>query len=856
MNILLPYRIFLSSLMLCFSSPVRNNVVPTVGALYIPPPGAHNLQPPPPPDPRVKPNQTWTTISTAHRSYSDGSSIWPVCNDTSLKDGPTLKAPSFGCGIYRNIGPTNSFLFAVFANPYDASKGSPLVLWSANRNRPVQDHASVQFTEDGDLQLTDVDGTVVWSTNTSGESMGVTDMGNLIIYGKNAGMKLWQSFECTPSDVILPDQSLTGKKIFSNVSRTNSSTGDYYLQIESDSFEAYVLPYNQTYYRSDQDLFFSMRNGVILPFKDDIYQRRRMFMSFWRLEQDGHLRSYEWTNSNEGWDWTLKREELIIQDCSYPSVCGSYSLCTGGQCSCLQENDNYTKYFRPRNINNPKEGCVEKTPLSCPPSPSKNHSFLQFDGYSFYGYNNNPEYGRSFDSANCKKACSENCSCKGAFFKYDENRGDGIGRCYLSSTVLFLYDITNTIGYNSSSFIKVHVLSSSGRRRSGNSKKIIIGSMIGPFLFILVCFAMWATVKVKKKRRRRREKELYGKEEEEVLAFNHIHGGPRRFSYNDLTFATNNFSHKLGEGGSGAVFEGELVDGTKVAVKMLGQKEQGKKEFLAEVETIGNIHHLNLVRLIGYCYERFHRLLVYELMSNGSLEKWIFPPTSYILDWKTRFNIMHDVAKGLSYLHEECRHRIIHLDIKPQNILLDSSFNAKVSDFGLSKLIDRDQSQVFTTMRGTPGYLAPEWLNSAITEKVDVYSFGVVLLEVMCGMRSLDCKLRSPESAHLINVVKMAMEEKRLLQIIDQRINENEGYYTEERLMKMFRLAVRCLHSDYNKRPSMSEVVKVLDGSIEPTSTDNFYNPDMSVGGSGSSNLTTASTVSEQDKGIDFTTGK
>lgn len=153
-----------------------------------------------------------------------------------------------------------------------------------------------------------------------------------------------------------------------------------------------------------------------------------------------------------------------------------------------------------------------------------------------------------------------------------------------------------------------------------------------------------------------------------------------------------------------------LKDGTIIAVKGLENTGQGIEELLAKVDTIGNIHHSNLVKLIGYRVEKRLRILVYEYMSRGSLDKWIFHENSnFCLDWKTRKKIVLDIPKGLAYLHGDCRQRIAHLDVKPQNILLDDNFNAKVSDFGLSKLINRDQSQVVTRIRGTLGYLAPEW---------------------------------------------------------------------------------------------------------------------------------------------------
>ncbi|CAL4977422.1 unnamed protein product [Urochloa decumbens] len=267
--------------------------------------------------------------------------------------------------------------------------------------------------------------------------------------------------------------------------------------------------------------------------------------------------------------------------------------------------------------------------------------------------------------------------------------------------------------------------------------------------------------------------------------FGEIPGMPTRFTFQQLEEATNHFRNKLGEGGFGSVYEGQYGE-EKIAVKRLDQAGQ----------------------------EKSHRLLVYEYMPKGSLDKWIYnrhdndaPP----LDWQTRRKIITHIAKGLSYLHEECIKRIAHLDVKPQNILLDENFNGKLSDFGLCKLIDQDKSQVITRMRGTPGYLASEWLTSQITEKADVYSFGIVVMEIISGRKNLDTS-RSEESIHLITLLEEKVESNELADLIDKHSTDMQAHQQE--VIQMMRLVMWCLQIDCKRRPQMSDVIKVLEGHM------------------------------------------
>nr|XP_040257094.1 G-type lectin S-receptor-like serine/threonine-protein kinase At2g19130 [Aegilops tauschii subsp. strangulata] len=221
------------------------------------------------------------------------------------------------------------------------------------------------------------------------------------------------------------------------------------------------------------------------------------------------------------------------------------------------------------------------------------------------------------------------------------------------------------------------------------------------------------------------------------------------FRYTDLQYATKKFLEKLGAGSFGSVFKGSLSDSTAIAVKRLDGVRQGEKQFRAEVSSTGVVQHVNLVKLIGFCCQGDRRLLVYEYMPNGSLDHHLFQSNGMVLDWATRYKIALGVARGLAYLHSSCRDCIIHCDIKPENILLDGSFTPKVADFGMAKLLGRDFSQVVTTMRGTIGYLAPEWIGgTAITSKVDVYSYGMVLLEIVSGSRKSSKQASSQDGAH------------------------------------------------------------------------------------------------------------
>lgn len=295
----------------------------------------------------------------------------------------------------------------------------------------------------------------------------------------------------------------------------------------------------------------------------------------------------------------------------------------------------------------------------------------------------------------------------------------------------------------------------------------------------------------------------------------------RRFTFNELKCATRNFRPEslLGEGGFGCVFKGWIEEngtapmkpgtGLTVAVKTLNHDGlQGHKEWVAEVDFLGNLQHPHLVKLVGYCIEDDQRLLVYEFMPRGSLENHLFR-RSFPLPWAIRMKIALGAAKGLAFLHEEAERPVIYRDFKTSNILLDAEYNAKLSDFGLAKDgPEGDKTHVSTRVMGTYGYAAPEYVMTGhLTSKSDVYSFGVVLLEMMSGRRSMD--KNRPNGEH--NLVEWARpylgERRRFYRLVDPRL---EGNFSIKGAQKTAQLAHACLSRDPKARPLMSQVVEVL----------------------------------------------
>ncbi|EEF48964.1 BRASSINOSTEROID INSENSITIVE 1-associated receptor kinase 1 precursor, putative [Ricinus communis] len=310
---------------------------------------------------------------------------------------------------------------------------------------------------------------------------------------------------------------------------------------------------------------------------------------------------------------------------------------------------------------------------------------------------------------------------------------------------------------------------------------------------------------------RRRHLSMYDKVEAFLRSHNNLM--PIMYSYSDIKKIIRGFKDKLGEGGFGSVYKGKLSSGRIVAVKILSKPKSDGQDFINEVATIGRIHHVNVVQLIGFCAERSKRALVYDFMPNGSLEKYIFSENGDVpLSCEQMYKISLGTARGIEYLHRGCDMQILHFDIKPHNILLDENFAPKVSDFGLAKLYPIEGSIVsLTAPRGTMGYMAPELFYKnigGISYKADVYSFGMLLMEMAGRRKNLNAFAEHSSQIYFPSWVYEQLNAGNEIEI------ENA---TEERKItkKMMIVALCCIQMKPGDRPSMNRVVEMLEGEVE-----------------------------------------
>ncbi|KAF8055982.1 hypothetical protein N665_1279s0016 [Sinapis alba] len=733
-----------------------------------------------------------------HAGVPYNGSIAPGFGGTQMNyinnDGIFLQSinKDFGFGFVTTPASVTLFTLSI------VHKSSSRLIWSANRASPVSNSDKLQFQENGNVVLRrEQEGSDVWSLDNSGKNVSrieLRDSGNLVVVSSD-GASIWESFD-HPTDTLITNQVFKqGMKLTSNASSTSNMT--YVLEIKlGDMFLSVNSLTPQVYWSMGND------RGRIIDNYGGVVTSSSLLGNSWRFfgEKQAFLWQFLISNNrddNATWIAVLGDNGVISftslgsgvsaadspikipnDQCSTPEPCGPYYVCSGSKvCGCVS------------GLSRARSDC--KTGITSPCKKTEINATLSVklvnagDKVDYFALGFASPFSKETNLDGCKEFCNSNCSCLGLFFQ------NSSGNCFLFDWI----GSFKSSGNGGSGFVSYIKVATHGERGGDKGEDdgehfpyIVIIVLVTVLIIGVLIFVAFRILRKKKPLLDDDQDQEHSSEEDNFL------------------------ENLSGQGGFGSVYEGSLPDGSRLAVKKLEGIGQGKKEFRAEVSIIGSIHHLHLVRLRGFCAEGAHRLLAYEFLAKGSLERWIFKRRDgdILLDWDTRFNIAVGTAKGLAYLHEDCDARIIHCDIKPENILLDDNFNAKVSDFGLAKLMTREQSHVFTTMRGTRGYLAPEWItNYAISEKSDVYSYGMVLLELIGGRKNYDPS-ESSEKCHFPSYAFKMMEEGKLLEIVDGKMKNVD--VDDERVQRAMKTALWCIQEDMHLRPSMSKVVQMLEG--------------------------------------------
>ncbi|XP_010260907.1 PREDICTED: G-type lectin S-receptor-like serine/threonine-protein kinase LECRK3 [Nelumbo nucifera] len=760
------------------------------------------------------------SVASAQLKSSDiilGSSLSPATNSSWL-------SPSgiFAFGFYP-LG--EGFAVGIWF----ARIPEKTVVWRANRDDPpVPRNATLLLTSDGRLTLQKTQGQIktIAEASQSASSASMLDSGNFVLYSSNRSV-IWQSFD-SPTDTLLPGQRFPAdKQLFSSNSKVDPSTGRFRLKMQNDGnlvqypiqtpdTGAYAYWASGTFgqgnnvslnFNSDGRLYllnttgFNIKNVTVGGFPTTRTTVYRMTVDF-----DGIFRLYS-NRLDRNSSWSIVWNSTS-NPCDPKGNCGPNAFCIlmdqRAACNCLPGFDYVDKEQQ-------SLGCKR---ISSAENCGDQNKHIKFDMVPLdrTTWENDPYLTLSSitNQEDCRVACLEDCNCEAAVFGDQGCSKQKLplryGRRNLDeSAIVFV-----KVGTEGTTSITNGTSAVALKENKNETRKVILIISVVFFtcaIVVLVLSAVlihrhrvWAYKKISTQ-----GTTPLGVPEEIAL---------RSFTYSELEKVTWSFKEKIGRGSFGTVFKGSLPSGQCqriVAVKRLEKVVDGEQEFQTEMKAIGRTHHRNLVRLLGYCNDGPNRLLVYEYMSNGSLADFLFIRSEGRPSWDQRVGIAVNIARGILYLHEECETQIIHCDIKPQNILMDEYQCPKIADFGLAKLLKPDQSGTFTSIRGTRGYVAPEWHRKLpITVKADVYSFGIVLLEIVCCRRSVDND-NSGEEAILVDWAYDCFKGGEL-----HKLMRNEEEVVDKRKFeRMIRVGLWCIQDEPSLRPSMKKVVLMLEGTVD-----------------------------------------
>ncbi|KAK9057001.1 hypothetical protein SSX86_024367 [Deinandra increscens subsp. villosa] len=755
-----------------------------------------------------------------------------------IRSNETIVSPlqTFELGFFNPANSTNHYVGIWYKNI-----STKTVVWVANRNTPLT-HTSGELilTRQGVLLLRDaINGSLVWSSSNSSARNPIgrlLDTGNFIIHeeGDNTSQEdpIWQSFDFL-TDTLLPGMKhgknlVTGndRHLVSWKSASDPASGEFSDWIDTRGYPQLIIrqggelmfrggPWNGLWFTGTPNLkengFFNF--NFVLNKKEIYFQYNLVDPSALIrlvLQPSGRSEGLIWINSKQQWSLYTAPQ---IDRCDQYAVCGPFGLCNINNspfCSCLPG-------FEPTSPSQWKntdwsQGCRHKIPLDC-------NSGEGFKKYSNLKLPDTQEswYNQTMTLVECEKMCKSNCSCTA--YTNSNISGTGSGCLLWFGALLDIRTFAENgdtlyIRLSASELDSIENNSSSSSSAGRRVRVIVPVAFVVTVILISICLFYRFHRKKQRKRQGTPENEL-GRDLENKSGDEDLE--LPLFGLSTLLKATNNFSinNKLGEGGFGPVYKGVLENEQVIAVKRLAKTStQGPHEFKNEVILISKLQHRNLVKLLGCCIERDEKMLVYEYLSNKGLDSFIFDNTrSELLDWSARYSIINGIARGLLYLHQDSRLRIIHRDLKVSNILLDTDMNPKISDFGMARMFGGNQIEANTNrVVGTYGYMAPEYAGEGIFSiKSDVYSFGVLVLEIVCGKKNISF-VNKEHNNNLIGHAWGLYNEDKSLQLVDKCLVESMNV---SQIQRSIHVGLLCVQRYPEDRPNMTSVIMML-GSEAP----------------------------------------
>ncbi|KAG5235327.1 G-type lectin S-receptor serine/threonine-protein kinase [Salix suchowensis] len=761
----------------------------------------------------------------------------------AIKEGDLLisKENNFALGFFSPGSSSNRYLGIWYHKVPERT-----VVWVANRNDPIIGSSGFLFlNQDGNLVLyaNDDQKLPVWSTNVSVEENDsceaqLLDSGNLIMVTKRSRSIIWQSFD-HPTNTLLPGMKLgldrklgIDRFLTSWRSADDPGIGDFSGRINpngSPQFFFYngkkpIMRANPWPWRSQMGFYkcFFVNDPDEIYFlytvPDDSYLLRLI------VDHSGLAKALTWRQSDGQWKDYWKTPQF---QCDYYRHCGAYSTCELANlnefvCACLPGFE--PKYPEQWSARDGSGGCVRKR-LQTSSVCDHGEGFVKIENYCLPDTSNAAWVDKIKSRADCELECKRNCSCSAYSIIGIPGKGDACLAWYRE-----LVDIRYERSESYDLYVRVdaYELADNKRQPDGSTEKTTLAILASSFALLWFLISLYSYLWLKK--RAKKGTELLVNSNSTELGY---------FQLFTITAATNNFSpsNTLGQGSFGTVYKGLLANGQQVAVKRLSRSSgQGTEEFKNEVMVIAKLQHRNLVKLLGYCIQNEEKILIYEYLPNKSLDWFLFDETRrLLLDWPKRIDIIAGIARGILYLHQDSRLRIIHRDLKCSNILLDAEMNPKISDFGMAKIFEGSQTEDRTRrVVGTYGYMSPEYVVfGSFSVKSDVFSFGVMLLEIVSGKKNNRFYQQNPPLT-LIGYVWELWKQDKALEIVDPSLKE---LYHPREALKCIRIGLLCVEENAMNRPSMLAVVFMLSSETEIPSPkqpafqfrESHINPDVAL---------------------------